>query len=47
MIKNSKPTKTILLIICTIAMSIAAASSSMCFVWLFYEPKMPKSLIKS
>lgn len=44
--KDSKFSKKIALIICTIAMSIAAASSSMCFYWWFYEPKMPKSLIK-
>lgn len=34
------------LIICAIAMFIASTSTSMCWVLLFGEPKMPESLYK-
>jgi hypothetical protein len=38
--------KTLALLICAIAMSAAAASTSLCIVWWFNECKMPKSLYK-
>lgn len=34
------------LIICAIAMFIASTSTSMCWIFLFGEPKMPESLYK-
>lgn len=41
-----KVKKNLAVLICTIAMAIAATSSSMCLIWLFNESKMPKSLYK-
>lgn len=38
--------KKLALFVCTIAMTVAAVSSSMCFWWLLSESKMPKSLYK-
>lgn len=44
--KNTKIKKNLALFVCTIAMSVAAVSTSMCAFWFFNEPKMPKSLYK-
>ncbi|MDP4177185.1 MAG: cyclic lactone autoinducer peptide [Bacillota bacterium] len=44
--KNLKIKKKLALLICTIAMAIAATSSSLCAWWFFAETKMPKSLYK-
>ena len=38
--------KKLALLICTIAMAVAATSSTMCIWWMFNESKMPKSLYK-
>jgi len=44
--KNSIIRKRLALLVCSIAMAVAAASSSMCIWWLTEESKMPKSLYK-
>jgi len=44
--KNLKMRKKYALIISAIAMTVAAASTAMCFLFIFDEPKMPKSLYK-
>ncbi len=44
--KNLVTSKKLPLLISTIAMAVAAASSSMCLGWGFSECKMPKSLYK-
>jgi len=38
--------KKLAVLISTIALAVASTSSAMCFVFLFDEPKMPKSLYK-
>ncbi|MCB2354696.1 cyclic lactone autoinducer peptide [Clostridium estertheticum] len=38
--------KFLALLFCTITMSIAAVSTSLCPFWMFNECKMPKSLYK-
>lgn len=44
--KNFNIRKKLALLICSGVMAVAAASSSMCIVWMFNECKMPKSLYK-
>ena len=44
--KNMKIKRSFALLICTIAMSVAAASTTMCAFWWFNECQMPKCLYK-
>ena len=44
--KNFELKKKLALLVCTIAMSIAATSTSLCMFWYLDEIKMPESLYK-
>jgi len=44
--KNSIIRKRLAVLVCSIAMAVAATSASMCIWWGFNESKMPKSLYK-
>jgi hypothetical protein len=44
LMKGFKLKKILSLVICSIAMFFAATSTTMCWVFFFGEPEMPKSL---